>query len=220
MGVRNVVGVLHSIVAIVCAVGAGGAQATDVSLVGLLPGKAMLVIGGGKPRIVPVGTKTAEGVRLLSLEDGAAMIELDGRRQRIVLGQHSMAGDGDGDGAAVISLTADSAGHFTTMGSVNGVPVRFLVDTGATLIALGASDAARANIDYRKGQPGITMTANGTARVWRVTLNSVRVGGVTLHQVNAVVTEHDQPIALLGMSFLNRMEMKRDGVTMTLKKRY
>lgn len=180
----------------------------------------MLVIGGGKPRIVPVGTKTAEGVRLLSLEDGAAMIELDGRRQRIVLGQHSMAGDGDGDAAAVISLTADSAGHFTTMGSVNGVPVRFLVDTGATLIALGASDAARANIDYRQGQPGITMTANGTARVWRVTLNSVRVGGVTLHQVNAVVTEHDQPIALLGMSFLNRMEMKRDGVTMTLKKRY
>ena len=98
--------------------------------------------------------------------------------------------------------------------------MHFLVDTGATLIAMGKTDADHANIDYRKGEPGMSMTANGPTRVWKVTLNSVRVGDVMLNQVDAAVHEQDLPIVLLGMSFLNRMEMKREGQTMTLKKRY
>jgi aspartyl protease family protein len=98
--------------------------------------------------------------------------------------------------------------------------MRFLVDTGATLIAMGKSDASRANIDYTQGQPGMSLTANGPTRVWKVTLNSVRVGDVMLNQVEAAVHEQDLPIVLLGMSFLNRMDMKRDGQSMTLKKRF
>jgi aspartyl protease family protein len=193
-------------------------EATEVALVGVLPGKAMLVIDGGKPRLVPAGSRTAEGVKVLAVEEKTAQVEVDGRRLRLVMGQHSMAGEARTGGA--VTLTADSAGHFVTQGMVNGASVRFLVDTGATVVALGASDAVRANIDYRKGEPAMIMTANGPTRVWRVTLNSVRIGEVTLHQVEAAVTEHEQPVALLGMSFLNRMEMKRDGMTMTLRRRY
>jgi aspartyl protease family protein len=85
---------------------------------------------------------------------------------------------------------------------------------------MGMADAIRANVDYQKGQTGAMMTANGSVRVWRVKLNSVRVGDVLLNQVDAVVHESNLPVVLLGMSFLNRMEMKRDGQTMTLKKRY
>lgn len=199
----------------------GVAGATDVSLVGLYSGKALVVIDGGRPHSIAVGARTPEGVRLVAVEDGAAQFEIDGRRQRLMVGQHAVSsGGGERQDAAMVSLTADGGGQFFTIGTINGAPMRFLVDTGATLIALGRSDAGRANVDYQKGQPGTAMTANGPTRVWKVTLNSVRVGEVVLNQVDAAVHEHDLPIVLLGMSFLNRMEMKRDGQTMTLKKRY
>jgi aspartyl protease family protein len=199
---------------------AGAAQATDVSLVGLYSGKALVVIDGGRPHSIPVGVKTPEGVKLLSIEDGAAQFEVDGRKQRLSIGQQSVSAGKDSREAATVTLTADSAGHFSTIGTVNGAPMRFLVDTGATLIAMGKSDASRANIDYTQGQPGMSLTANGPTRVWKVTLNSVRVGDVMLNQVEAAVHEQDLPIVLLGMSFLNRMDMKRDGQSMTLKKRF
>jgi aspartyl protease family protein len=209
-----------SIAVLMALVGTSAASATEVALVGLYSGKALVVIDGGRPRSIPVGVKT-DGVKLLSVEEGAANFEIDGRKQRLTVGQQAVSvGGGTDSGNAITTLTADSAGHFLSIGTVNGAPMRFLVDTGATVIALGKSDAIRANIDYQKGEPAMTMTANGAVRVWRVKLNSVRVGDVLLNEVDAAVHEHDLPITLLGMSFLNRMEMKRDGQTMTLKKRY
>jgi aspartyl protease family protein len=85
---------------------------------------------------------------------------------------------------------------------------------------MGAGDARRARIDASKGTPAMTMTANGMVRVWRVRLTSVKVGNITLRDVDATVHEHDLPIVLLGMSFLNRMEMRRDGTSLTLTQRY
>lgn len=219
MFVRRLLEAPHSILGVLGMALSWPALATDVALVGLLPGKALVVVDGGKTRTIPVGTKTPDGIKLLSLEDGAAQFEIDGKRQRLAIGQQSVSTGSDERGA-MASLTADAAGHFVTMGTVNGATMRFLVDTGATMVALGAADAARANINFRQGQPGMSMTANGPVRVWRVTLNSVKIGAVTLNQVDATVHENDLPIVLLGMSFLNRVEMKRDGVTMTLQKRY
>jgi aspartyl protease family protein len=103
---------------------------------------------------------------------------------------------------------------------VNGAPVRFLVDTGATYVSLGATDAKRANIDATKGTPMMMSTANGQKQGWRVKLNSVKVGDVTLHEVDGAVSDVEMPFVLLGASFLQRMEMKQEGSTMTLKKRY
>lgn len=210
----------HSTVAILGAGMALDAAATDVSLVGLLPGKALVVIDGGKPRSLAVGVATPDGVRLLSLEEGAAKFEIDGRRRRLVVGEHAVSTGSDSGRPASVTLNADLRGHFVTQGTINGATMRFLVDTGATYVSLSASDAVRANIDFRKGKPGMSMTANGLAPVWRVTLNSIKVGEIALHEVDAAVHEQDLPVTLLGMSFLNRMEMTRDGYTMTLKKRY
>lgn len=196
------------------------AAATDVSLVGLYGSKALVVIDGGRPQSIPIGTRTPDGVKLLSIDGNAADFEIDGHKQHLTVGQHAVSAGRDEDSGKSTTLTADANGHFLVVGTINGAPMRFLVDTGATVVSIGRSDAVRANVDYLKGQPGMTMTANGPARVWRVTLNSVRVGDVLLNQVEAAVHEHDLPIALLGMSFLNRMEMRREGVSMTLKKRY
>ena len=63
-------------------------------------------------------------------------------------------------------------------------------------------------------------TANGQAVVTKVQLDTVRVGDITLHNVDALIHQNEMPMALLGMSFLNRMEMQRDGSTMTLKRRF
>lgn len=195
------------------------AAAAEVSLVGLYAGKALVVIDGGRPRSIPVGS-SADGVKLISIEEGAALFEVDGRKQRLRVGQNAVSTGDGGGGEQTVTLTADPAGHFVTVGSINGASVRMLVDTGATFISMGIADATRANIDYQKGQPAMMMTANGPARAWQVKLNSVRVGDVALGQVDAVVHEANLPVVLLGMSFLNRMEMRRDGQSMTLKKRY
>ena len=197
---------------------AAAAPAADVALVGLLPGKAMVVIDGGKRQSLAGGEKSAEGIKLVALESGAAVFEIDGKPRQIRLGQ-SIVSSASAERPAT-TLTADARGHFVTDGSINGVPMRFLVDTGATFISLGAADARRARIDAAKGTPGMTMTANGAVRVWRVKLNNVKVGGITLSDVDATVHERDMPIVLLGMSFLNRMEIHRDGQSMTLTQRY
>ena len=194
------------------------AWAVDVGVVGLFPGKAVLVIDGGEPRTVPVGS-VVSGVRLIAVDQESATVEVGGRRQRLAIGQHAHAG-GSGGGTQTINLTADSRGHFITTGTVNGATVRFMVDTGATGVALGASDARRANISMANARPVMVQTANGVTQAWLVTLGSVRIGDVTLNEVEGMVHQHDMPVALLGMSFLNRMEMKRDGQTMTLRKRY
>jgi aspartyl protease family protein len=207
-----------SLCALTCVLAAMPVWAVDVGVVGLFPGKAVLVIDGGSPRTVPVGANVS-GVKLIAVDQDGATVEISGRRQRLAIGQHAHSG-GDGGGAQTTSLTADGRGHFITTGTVNGATIRFMVDTGATSVALGASDARRANVSTANARPVMVQTANGITQAWVVTLNSVRVGDVTLNEVEGIVHQHDMPVALLGMSFLNRMEMKRDGQTMTLRKRY
>ena len=213
----------RSVLCCLCLAGASiwmpEAWAADVGLAGLFPGKALLTINGGAPRIVAVGSRTDEGVRVVAIEGDAATIEVDGRKRVLRVGQN-VAAQPSGSGPASVVLTADARGHFLPTGSINGTTVRFLVDTGASMISIGANDAKRIGIDPGKGERGITNTANGQAVVSRVKLNTVRVGDIVLHNVDALVHQNDLPVTLLGMSFLNRMEMQRNGDTMTLIKRY
>jgi aspartyl protease family protein len=197
---------------------AGPAQATDVNVVGLFPGKAVVSINGGPPRTISAGQKTDEGVTLVSSDRDSATLEFDGKRRVLKMGQHYATGGGS---AQSVTLAADSRGHFFVNGQVNGAQVRFLVDTGATWVSLSSADAARLAIDYRKGEVNLMNTANGVAPAYKIKLDSLRVGDITASNVDAVVMEGAGPsIALLGMSFLNRMEMKRDGQTMVLIKKF
>lgn len=88
------------------------------------------------------------------------------------------------------------------------------------MISLGAADARRLGLDFNRGQKGMSQTANGQIVVSKIKLDTVRVGDMTLHNVDALIHQNDMPVVLLGMSFLNHMEMQRDGATMTLKKRF
>lgn len=203
--------------ALLLALASTAAGAVEVSLVGTF-GKtaAILSIDGGAPKTVKVG-QSAGGVTVVSVEQDRATIEVDGRKRTLVRGQtYSNAGSGP----QTVTLSAGAGGHFFTEGQVNGGAVRFVVDTGATVVALPASDAQRLRINYRAGQQTTTQTAGGPTPAWVVTLDSVRVGGIELQGVQAVVIEQGLPIALLGNSFLSRTDMRRDGQTMTLTRRY
>ncbi len=195
------------------------AKATDVALAGVFPGKALVVINGGPPRTVAVGTRTQEGVRILAVDAESATVDFDGRSHRLFVGQQALNIAGSGK-APTVSVHADSSGQFNTTGMINGAPMRFIVDTGASFVSLGRGDALRACIDFTKGEPAMMQTANGVVRAWKVRLDSVRVGDVTLRNIEGIVHGSDMPFALLGMSFLNRMEMRRDGMTLQLHQRY
>ena len=199
--------------------GASAVNATDVGLAGVFPGKALLSIDGGAPRTVAVGVRTDEGVKVLSVDADGATIDVNGKKRVLRVGQNVTAQAASSAPASAV-LTADAAGHFVTSGVINGRSVRFLVDTGASFVSLGAGDAQRIGVDARRGELAVVNTANGQANVWRVKLDSVRVGEIVLNNVDALVHQQDMPVVLLGMSFLNRMEMQRDGQTMTLKQRY
>ncbi|MCB1959791.1 MAG: TIGR02281 family clan AA aspartic protease [Rhodocyclaceae bacterium] len=200
----------------------GTARATEVAVTGIFGAKAaVLVIDGGRPVTVTVGKRTPEGVKVVSVRGEEVIVEIDGEARTLRLGQRVVKSPASSTEATTVTLSADSRGHFLTPGTVNGSTVRFLVDTGASMISLGRSEAARARIDYlRQGRPSMSMTANGPVRTWVVKLNTVRVGSVTVHNVDAAVHDSELPVALLGMSFLNRMEMQRSGDTLTLRKRY
>lgn len=194
------------------------ASAIDVGLAGLMSSKALVMINGGDPQSLAVG-QAVEGVRLLSVQGDHAVFDVNGKRRTLRVGQHAV-GSAGGDGGSKVILTADGQGHFVTNGTINGTSVRFLVDTGATMISLGSGDAQRIGLDGNQGQRRITQTANGQAVVSQVKLDTVRIGDITLHNVDALIHQNDMPIALLGMSFLNRMEMQRNGNAMTLRKRF
>ena len=201
------------------AVAALQAPGAEVRLVGTFGDKAaVLSIDGAEPKTVKVGQRHG-GVAVLAVDNDSATIEIEGRRRVIRRGQHFRS-DPAADARQSVVLVADGRGHFYAEGRVNGGVVRFMVDTGATSIALPAQEANRLGIDYRKGQRGLVQTANGVAAAWRVTLDRVRLGAIELQQVDAVVSEPGPNIVLLGMSFLNRVEMRREGETMTLTRRF
>lgn len=199
-----------------------GALAADVSLYGIVGNKALLVIDGGKPRWLAAGETSPQGVKLISVGGDSAVVQIDGKRVTIVMGQGArLAGDARSSGAQSVTLNVDEKGHFVTAGTINGVTVRMLVDTGASLISMSSTEARRLGINYLAGEKASASTANGMVPTYRVKLDEVKVGGITLNNVDGMVLAGDNlPIVLLGMSFLNRMEMKRDGEKMVLTKKY
>lgn len=212
--------------ALVWASGLGTALAyTEVSLHGMLGDKALVSFGGGQPRVMRMG-ESIQGVTLTAIGNGRITLEEAGKRREVALGATG-GGTGGVSGSAgegrsgTTLITADGHGQFLVYGQVEGATVRFLVDTGASQVALPMSVARNAGLQLDKTQPVGISTANGLTRGYRAKINRIRVGEITLYQVDALVLEDaslNEP--LLGMSFLNRTLMKRDGDQMTLKVRY
>jgi aspartyl protease family protein len=193
-------------------------QASDIGVVGLFPGKAVLVIDGSGPKTFAVGSKVTDDVKLVEASGSTATLEVKGKRQVIGIGEY-VSRSAPGANSSV-TLKVNPQGHFVAQAQINGGMMTMLVDTGATMIALPASDAARLGVDYKKGRMTMVNTANGAAPAYMVKLNTVKIGDIEMNQVDALVQESGLPFALLGMSFLNRTEMRREGEMMVLTKRF
>ncbi len=192
--------------------------ATDVSLAGTFGQKAVLIIDNGPPRTVSIGQTTREGILLLSVENGSAVLEIDGKRKRIRMGERIIQQAGSTQNEMI--LHGDSQGHFVTSGRINNHTIQFLVDTGASFIAIGRPDAQRLGINYENAPMAMASTANGMVRFWRVRVDKLEIGPFVMYDMEAAVLERDMQPALLGMTFLNRMDMVREGNSLKLKQRY
>lgn len=171
-----------------------------------------LLIDNRAVRSLRIGEVSPEGVKLVDIRDGAALLEFDGRRWQMPLGSST---------AASVMLQADERGHFIVNALVNGAPLRAIVDTGASTVAINMSDARRAGVNFAGTRRVMVQTAGGPRQALLVRLANVRIWDILVHDVEATVSEADElPVALLGMSFLNQLETQRSGRTLTLTRRH
>ncbi len=191
----------------------------SVKAVALFPGKAMLVIDG--ENVLLRKGETRHGVTLLEANGREARIRLGQGKPRRLRLNGQVAHGFSKPRRSSLTVYADRSGMFRLPGRINGRPVEFLLDTGATFVALSSVEAERLKLAYRNGRPDVIRTANSVAPVWRIRLSSVRVGDIEVPNVEAVVLQGDQPqTALLGMSFLEHIKLQRNGAAMVLKQKY
>lgn len=201
---------------------AGGvAQSQTVVLSGVLGNKALLVVNGAPPKSVAPG-ETYQGVKVIGTKPDQATVEVAGEQMTLRLGEAPISAGGSMDGSEnrKIILHAGTNGHFKTTGQINGRAVTFMVDTGASAVALGEAEAQSIGLNYKAGQRITVNTANGQSVGWLVKLSSVRLGSVDTHEVDAMVTPAPMPFVLLGNSYLTRFQMTRTNDQLVLEKRY
>jgi aspartyl protease family protein len=193
--------------------------AFDIEAKMLAKGSAVLIIDG-KQTMLREGARSKEGVLLVSADGKQAVIEVEGKKQKLTLSRRISTQFAQ-TARAEVTIPSGQGGHFFTMGLINGMPVQFLVDTGATSIAMNAQEAQRLGLDYRAGASIMMNTANGQAQGFVVVLPKVSVGNIELHQVDAIVSAGDSPtIILLGNSYLGRLDMSVNSGLLTLKEKF
>jgi aspartyl protease family protein len=191
-----------------------------IVVLGLFKGKAIVEIDGRK-RSLTAGATSPEGVRLIAANSNEVLIEVNGKRGTYTLGTHIGSTYAPVSPQATVQIWPDATGMYTVEGSINQFPIKFLVDTGASTVAMNKHQAKRLGLDYKfNSVEGAATTASGIARTYYLTLKRVKVGEIELNEVPAVIVDGDFPlVSLLGMSFLNRVDMMRNGRVLELHKK-
>ena len=186
----------------------------DIAVFGLIGEKALLRIDRVN-RILPKGETSPEGVKLIAIADDKRSItlEIEGVEQIYRLGF------GTDTGVNSLNVAPDNSGMYRVSGKINGIDVPFVVDTGATFVTLNKHIANQLGIDYQQStQKSLAETANGEVSIFMVTLDEVQVGDITLKKVQAAIHDSDFPsVVLLGMSFLNQVDISRTGTILYLE---
>ena len=203
--------------ALLCAL-AGGADATSVAFSGMLGDKALLVIDG-QARGVAVGA-TVQGVKLVRLDGTQAQVESNGLVTVLRLGGGAkVTGSEIGGGGTRIIIPAGLGGHYGGLATINDHSVQYIVDTGATSVAMGSDVASKLGLDYWPSTAIGAMTANGGVAARKLTPSKVTIGDVTIFNVECIVVPQAMPVVLLGNSFLSHFQMHSESDSLVLDKK-
>ena len=198
--------------------------AIDVVVMAIFGETVILKVDGAQHKL-KIGEKTPEGIILSKVDSDQVELEINNKVSMHKLGGHvsfsnqrSAANKDKKPAEAKIWPQNDM---YVTHGSINKRSVMFMVDTGATWVAMSEVVAKRLGINYYRGTPGYAGTASGVAAIYKVNLDKVKVGEIELRNVQAaVISGYRSPQVLLGNSFLKRVEIQRTKQVMILKKKY
>jgi len=197
-------------------------QAIDVVVMAIFGDMVIIKVDGTKHKL-RVGDKTPEGILLSEIDYDTIILKKGNKKSRHKLGGQVSFGKEGGRGRTPkkdqIAKIWPQGDMYVTHGYINKFAVTFMVDTGATWIALSQDLAKRMGINYFKGEVGYAGTASGTTAIHKIKLNTVRVGDIVMHNVEAAVIPNLSGHVLLGNSFLKYCEMTRTKQVMILKKK-
>jgi aspartyl protease family protein len=188
----------------------------EVIVSGLFKDKAVLTINGAT-KVIKVGQTTPEGVTLLASDRQSALVRIDGKEIEMTMSTRISSAFRQADKAEV-RIPQGVNGHYFVVGIVKGHSIRFMVDTGASVISMSGKDAERYGIRYEDGKKIRVSTAAGIVNAYNVKLSSLTIGGIKLHGVEASILPGDFPdIPLLGNSFLSKVEISQKLGVLVLK---
>lgn len=188
-----------------------------VRVLALFPGKAMLSIDGTR-RVLARGERSAEGIELLDADTDRAVVRIGDKRLTLRPGG-VVSARFEKPQKREVRILRNGSGAYLASGLINGRAVNLLVDTGASSVALNETVARRLGIDYmRDGRLINVQTASGVVDGYIVNLDRVRLGEIELRNVTGNVVMGDgPPKVLLGMSFLNRLQLENQGNVLVLR---
>jgi aspartyl protease family protein len=197
----------------------GVAQELEIDVVGLFKNAAMLKIDG-KEQLLKTGSRSLEGVMLVSADSKGAVIEVNGESMNLDLSSHISASFKRPVETSV-SILRNGSGQYITRGTINGQSVRFLVDTGANVVALNSSIAASLGLDVSQGKLVNVSTASGVTESRLITLDVLQIGNIKVSNVQAAVITGNYPVdILLGMTFLENVDISESAGVMQLKGKF
>lgn len=196
------------------------AASLKIEVVGLFKNAAVVKING-QQKILKLNKPDVTGATLVEANSKSAVIAVAGQQKRYYLGR-AIGTQYQEHEAAQVVIKRNDFGQYITSGSINGLNVTFLLDTGATTVAMNENTAKRLGIDYRlKGVEGQAMTAGGVTRSWMVKLDAVKVGEISVPGVAAAVIQGDAPhYVLLGMTYLDFVNFSEKNQAITLEKKF
>ncbi|OQW93584.1 MAG: hypothetical protein BWK79_10350 [Beggiatoa sp. IS2] len=196
---------------------------TSIAVMGLSEDRAVVDVNG-ELQVLKVGQTTPQGITLISADSEEAVFEIDGQRSVYKLSGRiknlPSTVTAPPSEPALVRILPNQQEMYTINGSINNHSVNFLVDTGAVLVAMSSRHAQDLGINYQKGEIQLVSTASEVVKAYRVQLDKVQVGEIILYAIESFVIEGEQPTdILLGMNFLNRLEMRREGKILELRQR-
>lgn len=186
----------------------------------LFPNQAMIRVNG-KRHLLRVGEPGPHGIVLVSATADGAEVEVNGVRQTLEIGRRIAANYAPPPQGVIVRLAPGADGLYRSQGAINGVATEMLIDTGASSVALNRTLATRIGLAFENDRQKVRVeTAAGPAVAWRVTLERLRVGRIEQQDVPALVIDAESPTSvLIGSSFLEGVDIRREGQIMTLEQK-